>query len=143
MRSRYLLPLAIALYAPAVLAQIPAPEDTIPRLLDESAEAWNRADLDGHVAIYADSARFMTGSGPVTGRHRTRALLEQHFWRDGRPIQQLRFERIEVTPLGAEHALVTGHFVLTGGGEEEQSGWFSTIWAWNGRRWQTIHDHSS
>jgi uncharacterized protein (TIGR02246 family) len=137
------LVLVVALCAPAAVAQIPPAEATIPRLLEESAAAWNRADLDGHVAIYADSARFMTGEGPVTGRDRTRAILEQHFFRDGQPIQQLRFERIEVVPLGPAHALVTGRFVLTGGGEEEQSGWFSTVWAWSGTRWETIHDHSS
>jgi ketosteroid isomerase-like protein len=138
-----LLVLAALAGASSAFAQVPPAEDVIPRLLEESADARNRADLDGHVAIYADSARFMTGNGPVTGRHRTRAILEQHFFRDGQPVQQLRFERVEVTPLGSGHALVTGRFVLTGGGEEERSGWFSTVWAWNGTRWETIHDHSS
>jgi ketosteroid isomerase-like protein len=142
LRLSFLLALA-ALCAPEALAQAPPAEAAIPGLLDESAAAWNRADLDGHVAIYADSSRFMTGEGPVTGRDRTRAILEQYFFRDGQPVQQLRFERVEVTPLGAGHALVTGRFVLTGGGEEERSGWFSTVWAWNGTRWETIHDHSS
>ena len=137
-----LLPLLLALLALPARAQTPDPTVVIPRLLTGSAEAWNAADLDGHVAIYADSARFMTGNGPVTGRHRTRALLEQYFWRDGRPIQQLHFERVAVTPLGVEHALVTGRFVLTGGGQDEGSGWYTTIWAWNGTRWETIHDHS-
>ena len=142
-RSRLLFSLvAVACAAPA-FAQAPPAETAIPQLLQASADAWNAADLDGHVAIYADSARFMTGEGPVTGRHRTRAILEQYFFRDGRPLQQLRFERIEVTPLGPAHALVTGRFVLTGGGEDERSGWFSTVWAWTGTRWETIHDHSS
>lgn len=141
-RSLLLALLLLIIAAPPGRAQ-PAAETAIPGLLDASAEAWNRADLDGHVAIYADSARFMTSNGPVTGRHRTRALLEQHFFRDGQPIQQLHFEQVVVLPLGAAHALVTGRFVLTGGGEEERSGWFSTVWAWNGQRWETIHDHSS
>jgi uncharacterized protein (TIGR02246 family) len=139
-----LLPLLVLLaVALPARAQAPDPTVAIPQLLAESADAWNAADLDGHVSIYADSSRFMTGEGPVTGRDRTRAILEQYFFRDGQPVQQLRFERIEVRPLGAEHALVTGRFVLTGGGEDERSGWFSTVWAWNGTRWETIHDHSS
>lgn len=140
---RCLIVLALCVVSVAVRAQIPSAEGVIPGLLQESADAWNAADLDGHVAIYADSARFMTSNGPVTGRHHTRALLAQYFWRDGRPIQQLRFEHLTVTPLGAEHALVTGRFVLEGGGEDERSGWFSTLWAWSGARWETIHDHSS
>ena len=117
-----LLPLLLVLLLAAPALAQPAAEDAIPRLLQASSDAWNAADLDGHVAIYADSARFMTGNGPVTGRHRTRALLEQHFWRDGQPLQQLHFEQITVTPLGAEHALVTGRFVLTGGGKTSAAG---------------------
>jgi hypothetical protein len=71
----------------------------------------------------------MTGTGPVIGRERTAAALGAAFFRDGRPVQQLRFESIDVRPLGAGHALVTGHFILSGGGEADHSGWFTTVWA--------------
>ncbi len=140
---RLLALLALLLGSAAVRAQAPPAEAAIPGLLQASAAAWNAADLDGHVAMYADSARFMTSGGPVAGREHTRALLERYFWRDGRPVQRLHFEHVAVTALGAGHALVTGRFVLTGGGEDEKSGWFTTVWAWNGTRWETIHDHSS
>ncbi len=115
----------------------------IPALLQGIADAWNAGDLAGHVAVYADSASFMTGRGPIIGRHRTAEALERSFFREGRPMQQLRFEQVNVTPLGADHALVIGRFVLFGGDMDESSGWFTTIWAWNGTRWETIHDHSS
>ena len=32
-----------------------------------SAEAWNRADLKGHLAIYVDSVGYMTRTGPRPG----------------------------------------------------------------------------
>ena len=54
--------------------------------------------------------------------------LAKSFWRDGKPKQTLSFDRIEVRPLGDRHALSTGHFVLTGGGEADRSGWFSLTW---------------
>jgi uncharacterized protein (TIGR02246 family) len=138
---RALVVLAIAVPAHA-LAQSHDPTD-ITGLLHGIADAWNEGDLDGHVAVYADSATFMTGRGPIVGRHRTRDALERSFFRDGRPIQQLRFEHITVRPLGPDHALVIGQFILSGGGREDATGWFSTIWAWTGSRWETIHDHSS
>lgn len=134
--------LALALAPSAVRAQAHSADD-IPALLHGIADAWNRGDLAGHVAVYADSAGFMTGRGPIYGRQQTADALERSFFRDGAPLQQLRFEQIVVHPLGPDHAYVTGRFILYGGGMEESSGWYTTIWAWMDGRWQTIHDHSS
>jgi uncharacterized protein (TIGR02246 family) len=139
---RLLLLAALLLAAPLARAQPHDPE-AIRGLLDGIAEAWNRGDLPGHVAVYADSASFMTGRGPLIGRHRTAEALERSFFRDGQPVQQLRFEQVWVRPLGPDHALVTGRFILSGGGQDDNTGWFTTIWAWTGERWETIHDHSS
>jgi uncharacterized protein (TIGR02246 family) len=137
-----LLLVAVGVAVSPCLAQ-PSAEDAIPDLLQASADAWNEADLDGHVAMYRDSTSFMTGNGPVFGRGYTRDLLERFFFRDGENIQDLRFEQITVRPLGEDHALVTGRFVLSGGGEEDRSGWYSLVWEWTGERWAIIHDHSS
>jgi len=68
--------------------------------------------------------------------------LARYFTRT-RPDQQLRFEQLQVRRLGAEHALLTGRFVLTGGGKAEQSGWFTLVWARTADGWRIIHDHSS
>jgi ketosteroid isomerase-like protein len=115
----------------------------IPAGLTASAEAWNNADLPGHIRPYADSATFMGGNGPIQGRDRVGESLARSFWRDGKPKQQLSFDRIEVRPLGDRHALATGHFVLTGGGEADRSGWFSLTWEKTASGWQILHDHSS
>ena len=111
--------------------------------LAASAEGWNRGDLDAHLAPYADTATFMTASGPVRGRSRTRELLERSFWTNGRPRQQLDFSELEVRPLGGSHALVTGRFRLRGGGEAEKTGRFSLVWGRTAEGWQILHDHSS
>ena len=121
----------------------PAGSADIARALAASAEAWNRGDLDGHVAMYADSAAFMTANGPVVGRARTADALRTAFFRDGRPVQQLRFESVAVRLLGAGHALATGHFILSGGGLPDATGWFSTVWANGPGGWRILHDHSS
>ena len=124
-------------------ARPPSPEAEIRAMLDESAAAWNRGDLDGHLADNADSITFMTGKGPITGKDKTAAALRRSFFRDGKPVQSLRFEQVTIRTLGPRHALAVGRFILTGGGEEERSGWFSTVWEQRPEGWRVIHDHSS
>lgn len=132
------LPPALAAQAPP-----PSPEPEITALLDQSVAAWNRGDLDGHLADNADSITFMTGRGPITGKDKTAEALRRSFFRDGQPIQSLRFEQVTVRPLGSGYALVVGRFILSGGGEAEKSGWFSTVWERRPEGWRVIHDHSS
>jgi ketosteroid isomerase-like protein len=132
------------LHASSAVAQGPnVTEREIQTLLDESAASWNRGDLDGHLADNADSISFMTRSGPVVGKSKTADALRRSFFKDGKPIQQLRFEQVTIRRLGAGHALVVGRFILDGGGEPERSGWFSTIWERQAAGWRVIHDHSS
>jgi ketosteroid isomerase-like protein len=132
------------LNAGRILAQAPrATERELQTLLDESAAAWNRGDLDGHLADNADSISFMTRNGPVVGKTKTAEALRRSFFKDGKPIQQLRFEQVTIRRLGEGHALVVGRFVLDGGGQPERSGWFSTIWERQAAGWRVIHDHSS
>ncbi|MCC2672919.1 MAG: hypothetical protein K0Q72_5391 [Armatimonadetes bacterium] len=132
------------LTAPVPGPRLPAADDAeVRRTLQSTADAWNRADLAGHVAPYADSAGFMTGRGPMIGRDKIEASLRRGFWRDGKPVQKLRYEHVHVRALGRDHALVTGRFVLSGGGREDASGWFSLVWERGPRGWREIHDHSS
>ena len=136
--------IALLVAASPAAAQSPFAADSAAMIasMGETARAWNQADLDGHVAAYADSAVFMA-PGPIVGRDRTRAALERSFWREGRPVQQLRFEQLNARPLGADRALMTGRFILSGGGQEERSGWYTLIWERIDGRWRIVHDHSS
>jgi beta-aspartyl-peptidase (threonine type) len=118
-------------------------DSAIRALLQQSVEAWNRGDLDGHLADNADSITFMTRNGPAVGRGKTAEILRSSFFRDGRPIQSLRFEQVSVRPLGTDHALVVGRFILYGNDQPERSGWFTTVWQRTPDGWRSIHDHSS
>lgn len=142
----YAMVLALAVVMTASCGPAAAQNDAttaIPAALKASADAWNDADLPGHIRDYADSATFMGGNGPIQGRDRVGAALAKSFWRDGKPKQQPSFDRIEVRPLGDRHALVTGHFLLTGGGEADKSGWFSLTYEKTTSGWLILHDHSS
>jgi len=146
MRSRtgWALGALLLLDAGSALAQGPnVTEREIQALLGESAAAWNRGDLDGHLADNADSISFMTRTGPIVGKAGTADALRRSFFKDGRPIQRLRFEQVTIRRLGPDYALVVGRFVLDGGGQQERSGWFSTVWERQAAGWRVIHDHSS
>lgn len=110
---------------------------------EASAEAWNRGDLKGHLAIYVNDVTFMTKNGPRPGVDRIEESFAQKYFKDGRPKQTLSFQEITLRPLGPDAVLETGRFLLTGGGEPEQSGWFTLIWTRTPQGWKVIHDHSS
>lgn len=120
-----------------------ADESAIRAALQSSADAWNRGDLMGHLAYYVPDVTFMTRNGPRPGVEAIEKAFAEKYFVNGAPRQQLRFEQIAVRSLGADSALATGRFVLQGGGEPEQSGWFTTIWQRRPEGWRTIHDHSS
>ncbi len=123
----------------------PAPDDAaagIRAVLDSTAAGWNRGDLSRYLWAYADSATAMGAQGPERGVDAIEAQMRRGFWRTGRPLQVLHYEHVEVRPLGADHALVTGQYVLTGGGQAQRTGWFTTVWARTPAGWRMIHDHS-
>jgi ketosteroid isomerase-like protein len=115
---------------------------SLPAALAATTERWNAGDLDGFIAPYASHTTFMTAAGLID-REAMRARYLARYFTGARPDQQLRFEQLQARPLGAGHALVTGRFVLTGGGKAEQSGWFTLVWAKTADGWRIIHDHSS
>ena len=126
------LALLTLLYTGGVAAQGPnATEQEIRKLLDESAVSWNRGDLDGHLADNADSISFMTGKGPIVGKHRTAEALRRSFFRDGTPIQRLRFEQVTIRRLGDGFALVVGRFSVVAGASVVAAGATGTLLAWS------------
>ncbi|HXI21846.1 MAG TPA: nuclear transport factor 2 family protein [Gemmatimonadales bacterium] len=122
--------------------ELAATDQAIQSAMRASAEAWNRGDIDGHVAMYTDSATMMTRNGPITGRGTIEGLLARAFWRDGKPLQQLSFDDLVVRPLGRDYALLTGKFTLSGGGKPDVSGRYSLVWERTPAGWRIIHDHS-
>ena len=111
-------------------------------LMQQSAQKWNNADLDGFMSFYDSAATFMFSTGPV-GLDKVKANYEKGFFKDGKPLQQLRFEDIVVRSLGSDHALLTGKFILYGNNLPERSGIYSLIFIRRGNSWKILHDHSS
>ena len=118
-------------------------ESLILAALQASVGAWNRGDLKGHLAIYDSSVTVMTKTGPRPTVEAIEAAFGRAYFVDGRPKQNLRMESVKVRLLSEQSALVTGRFVLSGGAEPEQSGWFTLVWLKTPAGWRAIHDHTS
>ncbi|CCH55030.1 hypothetical protein BN8_04261 [Fibrisoma limi BUZ 3] len=154
MRLRLFLPLAVVFttlttYGAPVprmghsgrLKPVPA-ETEIRATLDSTSSGWNKGDLAQYLSAYVPTATEMGPDGPRGGVERIEQTMRNGFWKTGRPLQQLRYEHVEVRMLGKEAALVTGQFVLTGGGRPDRTGWFTTVWTHTKQGWRMIHDHS-
>jgi ketosteroid isomerase-like protein len=111
--------------------------------LTASADAWNRGDLTGHLAIYDETVTTMTKSGPRPTIAAIESAFRAAYFIGDRPKQNLRMEQVAIRSLSSDSALMTGRFVLSGGTEVEQSGWFSLIWLRTPTGWKVVHDHTS
>ena len=116
-------------------------------MLHASAESWNAGDLDGFLDDYLDSAgtAFVGGSGVTRGVAAIRDRYRRSYWSTGRPPHALRFEDLEVSPLGERHALALGRYVLADRetGAPAATGIFSLVLLRTEQGWRIIHDHSS
>jgi len=110
--------------------------------LNLTADGWNAGDLKKYLAVYVPGAKEMTANGPMGGVEHIEQTMKNGFWKTGRPLQVLRYESVTVTMLGKKNALVTGQYVLTGGGHPDRTGWFTTVWVKTNDGWRMMHDHS-
>lgn len=141
MRTLPLLAIVLVAGLPLAAQGPSADADAIKAELDSTAAGWNRNDLARYMAAYDTSMRSMTRTGPV-GLAATETAIKNAFWKDGKANQQLRYEGVEVRKLGADFAICTGHFILSGNGLKDIGGWFSTVWMRTPSGWRMILDHS-
>ena len=117
-------------------------------MLHASADSWNSGDLDGFMDDYWRSERlsFSGGTGVTRGWGEVRRRYLESYWAPGAVRDSLRFEDLEVSPLGAAHALAMGRYVLYRPEDDEEvasSGFFTLILAKMDGEWKIIHDHTS
>ncbi len=136
--------LAACATSPREAATLPTGErEQILAALTASADGWNRGDLKGHLAIYDASVTTMTKRGPRPGIDAIERAFREAYFVGDKPKQALGFSQVSIRPLSSESALMTGSFLLSGGGLAEQSGWFSLVWVRTAAGWRVVHDHTS
>jgi uncharacterized protein (TIGR02246 family) len=134
----------LVLGASELPAQQSSYESAISESLQQMLDAWNRDDLDAHIAPYADSATWMTSNGLLRGRAAIRASLVKSFQRGTDLIGELRFSDTEFHPLDTNTVMTTGAFHLTNlPSGRDLNGRSTLIWVRRNSKWLIIHDHSS
>ena len=116
-------------------------------VLDRSAAAWTRGDLDGFMACYEDGLEttYIRPDGPVRGAAAVRAMYAARFKTGGHGMGRLTTNLLDVRPLGADYALVTGRYRLervTAEGGDAQ-GVFTLVFHRSTAGWRIISDHTS
>ena len=142
-RKLFVLALLLFASAPALRAQDTA-EKEIQQALDAMLEAWNRDDLDAHLAPYADSATWTTSTGLLHGRAAIRESLVKAFQRGTDLLGELSFGKAVFRRLGPDAMVTNGSFQvgnLPNG--KSINGQSTLIWKRIGSKWQILHDHSS
>jgi uncharacterized protein (TIGR02246 family) len=115
------------------------------QLMHESAEAWNRADLNGFLATYANDARTaFIGRNVTLGLDSIRARYVRDYFRTGKPRDHLGFDELDTRMLGENHALMRGRCILTNPADNSKTYCrYTLIWERRPEGWRIIHDHSS
>jgi uncharacterized protein (TIGR02246 family) len=112
--------------------------------LDNMLTAWNRDDLTAHVAAYADSATWTTGTGLLHGKAAITQTLIKSFQRGGELLGELSFGPSEFRRLAPDVMVTNGSFkVAKLPSGKDINGQSTLIWKRTGGKWQIIHDHSS
>ena len=147
MRSfhRFLLPLLIlTLVAPAcVLAQAPAA--AIKAVMDKQVADWNRGDIDAFAKGYKNSPDILFIGPKIQHGY---ADMVQHYkaaYSNKAEMGVLSFNRLEVQPLDANFATVTGNFHLerTAQGGGSADGYFLLVCEKTPDGWKIIRDDTS
>lgn len=143
---------AAALLGAAVLAAIPpfalgaTRDGTAPvrALLDAQVAAWNRGDLEGFMAGYWRSPElvFCSGATVSKGWDATLERYRKRYLAEGREMGKLRFESLEVEPLGPDAAFARGEYWLRMSDGQEPHGRFTLVLRRLSGAWRIVHDHT-
>ena len=145
MRRGAVAVLAVAA-ALASVAAAEGPGATAARsVLDAQVEAWNRGDLEGFMATYWRSPDlvFCSGDTVTKGWDETLARYRKRYQSEGREMGRLRFDGIEVIPLGEDAALARGAWRLVMTDGKEPHGLFTLLLRRLDGAWRIVHDHTS
>jgi len=139
--TRFLVVLALTACAPRAFE--PADDQAIRAVIGAQAAAWNRGDLAGYMAGYANSPDlvFTSGGQIRRGWQETYDRYRTRYGGDPSTMGHLDFELIQIQPLGADGAIVLGKWKLDG--PQAGGGVFSLALRRTPAGWRVVHDHTS
>ena len=124
-------------------AQAGEPSNEIRAVLTSQQQAWNRGDIPVFLEGYWNSPELtFAGSDGIVRGYQGLLARYQKSYPDRAHMGELEFSELEIRPLGADSALVLGHWHLkrTVG---DAGGVFSLVFHRFPVGWRIIHDHTS
>lgn len=122
------------------------PNIGIPIVMRMQERAWNKGDLKAFMSGYFHSKNtiFTSGGVIVTGWDTVYDRYQKRYGTDPKTMGTLRFENVEIYPLGADFAMSVGQWFLEGADRHgTMDGVFTLIWKHTKDGWKIIHDHTS
>jgi ketosteroid isomerase-like protein len=111
-------------------------------VIEAQQTAWNRGDIDGFMAGYAneETTTFVSGDAIMRG---WKTVLDRYrrTYDTREKMGTLSFTELDITPLG-DHYIATGGWQLTRQGDMPR-GRFTLIFRRTAAGWRIIHDHTS
>lgn len=133
-------------HAAPTRAQAERARSEIMAMMQASARAWTRGDLDGFMRFYApDSTTTFVGRTRILrGRAEIRSTYASRFTPGGPPHDSLSFENVEIDVLGPDVANVLAYYRLSRGDSTIARGPTTVVVRRDDAAgWRIIHDHSS
>ncbi|MBL7980701.1 MAG: nuclear transport factor 2 family protein [Flavobacteriales bacterium] len=115
-------------------------EQAIRSLMADQESAWDRGDIAGFMAGYADTVVFVSPQGTTRGRDAVTANYMRSY-PDASAMGDLTFGINEVVPAGADHAWSTGTWRLVRAADT-LSGAYSLLWVRQADGWRIARDHT-
>lgn len=112
----------------------------IRQVMAEQEAAWDRGDIRGYMAGYAEDICFIGRRGRTCGKEAVTRNYEKNY-PDRAAMGDLHFVLHEVLPAGGEHAWVTGTWELFRTADTLGGG-FSLLWRNGPDGWRILRDHS-
>jgi len=117
-----------------------ADEQAIRSVMAQQESAWDRGDIPGFMAGYADTVVFLSPQGSTRGREAVTANYMRSY-PDVQAMGDLTFGINEVVPAGARHAWSTGTWRLVRAADT-LSGAYSLLWVRQAEGWRIARDHT-
>lgn len=116
----------------------------ITTLLDDQRQAWNRGDIAAFMEGYVHTPDlvFTSGGSIRRGWQETHDRYLARYGTDASTMGTLAFEVLELTPLGADGAVVLGRWALSDL-DEPAGGVFTVVLERRAEGWRIVHDHTS
>jgi ketosteroid isomerase-like protein len=114
-------------------------------VMEKSAADWNRGDLDAFATCYKNSPDILFMGKTISRGYAQMVATYRKYYASRERMGQLGFSQLQVQPLDAHFATVTGHFHLerekSGGGNSD--GYFLLVFEKTADGWKIVRDDST